>query len=84
MLPLFVAGFLVAVAVRSTGVLPDAVLHHAETVTTALLAAAMFALGTGVDVRSLVRTGGRAAVLGGASTVVAAGVAALLVALVPA
>lgn len=83
-LPLFVAGFLLAVAVRSTGLLPDAVVQHAQTVTTALLAAAMFALGTGVDVRSLVRTGGRAAALGGASTLVAAGTAALLVALVPA
>lgn len=81
-LPLFVAGFLVAVVVRSTDVLPDVVLSHAQTLTTVLLTAAMFALGTGVDVRTLVRTGGPATVLGGASTLVAAGVAGTVVALV--
>lgn len=81
-LPLFVAGFLAAVVVRSTGLLPDVVLDHAQTVTTALLTAAMFGLGTGVDVRTLLRTGGRAAVLGGASTLVAAGTAGAVVALV--
>lgn len=78
-LPLFVAGFLVAVAVRSTGWVPDAALDVAQTVTTALLTAAMFALGTAVDLRALVRTGGRATALGAVSTVVATVTAGVLV-----
>ena len=73
--PLFVVGFLVAVAVRSTGVLPDGVISGATTLTTVLLAAAMFGLGTGVHLPTLARTGGRALLLGAASTLVAAGVA---------
>ena len=81
-LPLFVAGFLLAVLVRSSGLLPDAALGVAQTVTTALLTAAMFGLGAGVDLRVLVRTGGRAAALGAASTVVAAGVALTTILLV--
>lgn len=83
LLPLFVVGFLAAVAVRSAGLLPDGVLDLAQVVTTALLAAAMVGLGVGVDLRHLLRTGGRAGVLAAASTVVAAGVSgALVVALV--
>ena len=82
-LPLFVAGFLVAVAVRSADVLPDAVLDVARVTTTGLLAAAMVGLGVGVDLPHLVRTGGRAAILGAASTLVAAAVSgALVIALV--
>ncbi|MBO1751363.1 putative sulfate exporter family transporter [Actinotalea sp. BY-33] len=79
LVPLFVAGFLVMVAVRSTGWVPAGVLDVAQLVTTALLTAAMVGLGTGVDVARLVRTGGRAAVLGAGSTLVAAGVAGGLV-----
>lgn len=70
-MPLFVAGFLVAVVVRSTGVLPEPVLVGAEQLTTLLLAGALFALGSAVRVRSLLRTGPRAFVLGAASTVLA-------------
>lgn len=79
LVPLFVLGFLGAVALRSTGVLPDAVLDVAALVTSALLTAAMVGLGAGVDLRRLLRTGGRATALGGASTVVAAAVSAVLV-----
>ncbi|WP_298458849.1 YeiH family protein [uncultured Cellulomonas sp.] len=71
LLPLFVVGFLVAVAVRSTGLLPDRVLTHASVLTTVLLAAAMVGLGAQVDLRRLVRTGGRALGLGAVSTVTA-------------
>ena len=78
-LPLFVAGFLVAVLLRSTGWLPDPVLDVAKVTTTALLTAAMFGLGTGVDLRVLVRTGGRAAALGAVSTLLATAVAGALV-----
>ncbi|WP_199422533.1 YeiH family protein [Actinotalea solisilvae] len=80
LVPLFVVGFLAAVALRSTGALPDVVLDVASWTTTALLTAAMVGLGAGVDVRRLRRTGGRAAALGAASTLVAAGVSGVLVA----
>ncbi|MHA7207584.1 YeiH family protein [Arthrobacter sp. MDT1-65] len=71
--PLFVLGFLVMVAVRSLGILPDPVLDGGRTVTTALLAAGMFGLGAGIDVRRLLRTGGRFAAVGAASTTLLAG-----------
>ncbi|GAA2721216.1 putative sulfate exporter family transporter [Cellulomonas aerilata] len=71
LLPLFVVGFLAAVAVRSTGLLTDRVLTHAAVLTTVLLAAAMVGLGAQVDVRRLLRTGGRPLALGAVSTIVA-------------
>jgi uncharacterized membrane protein YadS len=71
--PLFVLGFLAMVAVRSLGVLPLPVLDGSRTVTTVLLAAGMFGLGAGIDVRRLLRTGGRFAVVGALSTVLLAG-----------
>ena len=81
--PLFVVGFLVMVAVRSLGVLPDQVLEAGRTVTTILLAAGMFGLGAGIDVRRLLRTGGRFAVVGALSTVLLAGGSLLGVLLLP-
>ncbi|WP_282948310.1 YeiH family protein [Cellulomonas endometrii] len=72
LVPLFVVGFVVAVAVRSSGVLPDAVLPAVKPVTTLLLGAAMTALGTQIHLGRLVRTGGRPLALGAASTLVAA------------
>lgn len=73
--PLFVMGFGVAVVARSTGMVPDSAAGTANTITTILLAAAMFGLGTGVHLPTLARSGGRALALGAGSTVVAAGVA---------
>ncbi|MEU7064134.1 putative sulfate exporter family transporter [Streptomyces sp. NPDC046161] len=72
--PLFVAGFLLAAALRATGVLPGAALDWAHTAQEALLAAALFGLGTAVHLPTLARTGGRAAVLGLGAWVVVAGV----------
>ncbi|WP_104178908.1 YeiH family protein [Arthrobacter sp. B0490] len=72
--PLFVLGFLVMVGVRSLGILPGPVLDGGRTVTTVLLAAGMFGLGAGIDVRRLLRTGGRFAAVGaGSSTLLAGG-----------
>ncbi len=68
-MPLFVLGFLAAVLVRSSGVLPDPVLDVAEQVTTVLLTGALFGLGTSVRVRALIRTGPKAFLLGLCSTV---------------
>lgn len=70
LVPLFVLGFLVAVAVRGVGVLPDAALDGARVAGTALLTAAMLGLGADVHVPTLVRTGGRALALGAVSTAV--------------
>ncbi|MFD6934879.1 YeiH family protein [Streptomyces goshikiensis] len=72
--PLFVAGFLVAAGLRATGVLPEAALEWAHTAQEALLAAALFGLGSAVHLPTLARTGGRAAVLGLGAWVVVAGV----------
>ena len=74
LVPGFVLGFLGAVLLRSTGVLPDTVLDVAGSVRDVLLAAAMFALGTSVDVVRLVRTGRRALALGAAAATLCAGV----------
>jgi uncharacterized integral membrane protein (TIGR00698 family) len=66
--PLFVALFLVAVAIRSTGVLSDSLVAHATDVDTALLACAMAGLGLTIDIAELRRLGGRPLVLGTASS----------------
>ena len=64
LLPLFVAGFLGAIALASTGLLPGPVLDVAKTLQGVLLAAALFGLGTGIHLPTLRRTGGRALLLG--------------------
>ncbi len=72
--PLFVIGFLALVLIRSTGVVPEPVLGAASVTATLLLAAAMFGLGTGIDIPHLARTGGRGLILGGISTAFLAGI----------
>lgn len=64
LVPLFVAGFIGAVLVRSFVPLPAAFTDGADTLQTAMLAMALFALGSAVRVGSLLRTGGRALVVG--------------------
>ena len=73
--PLFVIGFLAMVALRSTGGVPINVVNNVESLDNLLLAAALFGLGSAVDVRRLVRTGGKALLVGLASWVMIAGVA---------
>lgn len=68
LVPLFVLGFLAMVVLRSTGILPGAVLDVAKTLCTLLLAGALFGLGCAVRIGKLVRTGGRALLLGLLST----------------
>lgn len=65
--PLFVAGFLAMIAVRTAGVLPAATLDTAKQLQDILLAGGMFGLGTGVRVRELARTGAKPLALGLAS-----------------
>ena len=73
--PLFVAGFLAAVVLASTGLLPHGLLAGVKSVQSVLLVAALFGLGTGIHVPVLVRTGRRSLVLGLISWVLVAGVA---------
>jgi uncharacterized membrane protein YadS len=65
--PLFVAGFLAMIALRTAGVLPATALSSAKQLQDLLLAAGMFGLGTGVRVPELVRTGAKPLLLGLAS-----------------
>jgi uncharacterized integral membrane protein (TIGR00698 family) len=65
--PLFVAGFLALVLVRTLVPLPAGVLEAAELVQTGLLAMALFGLGTAVRLGTLLSTGGRALGVGLAS-----------------
>ena len=62
--PLFVAGFIGAVLVRTLIPVPMAVLDVADTAQTALLAMALFGLGSAVQLGDLVRTGWRALIVG--------------------
>jgi uncharacterized membrane protein YadS len=62
--PLFVIGFLGAIALRSTNVLSHDVLAAAKQMQIVLLSAALFALGCGVEVAQLRKVGGRPLALG--------------------
>jgi uncharacterized integral membrane protein (TIGR00698 family) len=68
-LPLFVVGFLVAIAVRSTGWLGTSTIRTLRSVEQVLLAMALVGLGTGVQWSKLRRVGGRPLVLALASWV---------------
>lgn len=72
--PWFVVGFVAAMLLRSTGLLPAGVLDAAAVVQQLLLATAMAALGLGVHLRSIAQVGPRPLVLGAASTAVAVAV----------
>ena len=68
LVPLFVVGFVALMALRTTGLVPAAVLSLAKWGETALLTIAMFALGTGVRAASLRRVGPRPFVLAAVTT----------------
>jgi uncharacterized integral membrane protein (TIGR00698 family) len=76
--PLFLVGFLAAVAVRSTGLLPQDALEVAGWLTTLLLSAAMFGLGTAIVAKHLWPVPVRALFLALASTLVAGAVSLAL------
>ena len=73
--PLFVVGFVAAAALRSVVPLSASVLSVAGTVQVVALSAAMFALGQGVQWRSLHRLGPRPLVLGAVSAALVASIA---------
>lgn len=74
-IPLFVGMFLLLAVIRSLDVLPSSVLQGARLLDGLLLTAAMFALGTAVRLRPLLRSGLPATVLGLLSTVLITGFA---------
>ncbi len=69
-MPLFVLGFIVMVVIASLHIVPQPILDVAKIAQTFLLASAMFALGLGVHVKSLMKLGGRPLLLGAGSSVV--------------
>ena len=75
LLPLFVVGFLAAIAIRSTGVLGDDTLDVLGAIEKLALAAALVGLGTGVHIAKLRRLGPRPLLLGLLSWVLVAGTA---------
>lgn len=77
LLPLFVAGFVAMVALRSTGLLPATVIDGARTAEGWLLAAALVGLGAGVRIDRLRRLGPLPLVLGLAAWVLVAAVSYL-------
>lgn len=84
-LPLFIVLFLVAVAIRSSGVVPDSaadeVWGRLKSAETLLLAMGLAGLGSNVDIRALRRVGGRPLLLGLASWALVAVVSVAAVAL---
>lgn len=70
LIPLFVLGFIAAMLLRTADLLPEPMLSVTQNLQTLLLAAAMFALGLGVHLRSIVKSGGKALVLGLCGTLV--------------
>ncbi|MES2161772.1 MAG: putative sulfate exporter family transporter [Pseudomonadota bacterium] len=61
MVPWFIAGFLLMLALRSFGAIPAGALEPAHTVANFLTIMSMAALGLGVDARAVLRAGGRVA-----------------------
>lgn len=74
LVPLFVVGFIAMVALRSTGLVPAGIVDAARIAETALLSAAMFALGCGVRIGNLRRVGPRPVALAAVSTTVVASI----------
>lgn len=64
LMPLFVVGFIGAIAVRSTGLLPEQVVATAAIAQTIILAGALFGLGCAVNLSRLRRLGMRSLLLG--------------------
>jgi uncharacterized integral membrane protein (TIGR00698 family) len=82
LVPMFVAGFIACVVVRSTGLLPNTFIAHGQVVQTALLTVAMFALGTGVQLAMLRKVGVRPFLVATVSTAWIATVALIGVVLI--
>lgn len=75
----FVAGFLIAILIRSTAVLPVSMLSVTNDLTTVLLAAAMFGLGLGIRLTDFADIPHRAVLLAVCSTLVACSLSLTLI-----
>jgi uncharacterized integral membrane protein (TIGR00698 family) len=75
--PWFIAGFVALAAVRSAGLINDAIAQRARDVTTSLTMLSMAAMGLGVDLRGIRRVGGAVAtaVIGSLVVLLAASIA---------
>jgi uncharacterized integral membrane protein (TIGR00698 family) len=82
LLPLFVIGFLAAIAVRSTGWLSAGTLDHVATMEELVLTVALVGLGAGVRVARMRRLSGRPLLLGGIAWALVAGASLVGTALV--
>ncbi len=80
--PIFIVGFAVAVAIRTLGVLEPSVIEVINVLRNLVLAMALFALGTGVDARLLRGSGGRVLTAGIGSWIFVAALAWLAVQLI--
>jgi len=56
-IPWFIVGFLVVAGIRSTGMIPNAVLHMTALIANLLTTVSMAALGLGVDIRVVAKAG---------------------------
>lgn len=70
LVPVFVVGFAAAMLLRTFEVVPEALLDVAAILQTIMLTAAMFALGMGVHLKSLLQVGGKPVILSVLSTLV--------------
>ena len=82
LVPLFIAGFLTMVAVRSTGIVPDLWLDTVGHIEGFLFTVSLIGVGYGVDLGRLRNLGGRPLLLGMATWVMVAGMSYLGVILV--
>ena len=64
LIPNFVVGFLIFVALRSTGMVPESVIEHVRLVEGWLFAIALVGLGAGIDVTKMRKLGGAPLALG--------------------
>jgi uncharacterized integral membrane protein (TIGR00698 family) len=70
LVPWFIVGFLLLMLARSLGLLPQTLVHHVTRTAAVLTTVAMAALGLGVDIRVVARTGVRVTLAVTASLVV--------------
>jgi uncharacterized membrane protein YadS len=82
-LPAFIGLFLVAVAVRTTGVVPDDVLSTSKNIERALLALALVGLGAGVNIKKMRSLGSRPLLLGTLSYVLVLVVSLVTIRFIP-
>jgi Predicted membrane protein len=73
-IPLFVVGFIIMIGVATTGLIPEAALGLIKVLQQFLLTSAMFALGLGVHIKSLIHLGFRPVLLSFLATLTICGV----------